>query len=178
MGRSAAWLRPGGCEGLQGSHGGVAQWQSAWPITRRAAGRSRLPLPGRIPSGLYPAGRVTGACGFDPRRPHGPLAQSGSVAGFYPVGSGFDSLAAHPAPLAQRTERPASTRLVGGSSPPWRTHDDHGPLEETVNSPGSHPGECGFEARTGHASPYRLMARPPAFQAGEDGPEPSGGTAG
>jgi hypothetical protein len=36
-------------------------------------------------------------------------------------GTGFDPLAGYHAPLAQRKEQPASTRLVGGSSPSWRT---------------------------------------------------------
>ena len=45
-------------------------------------------------------------------------------------------------------------------------------------SPGSQPGECRFDPGTEHARPYRPMARPLAFQAGEDGSEPSRVTAG
>lgn len=44
-------------------------------------------------------------------------------------------------------------------------------------SPGPQPGECRFDPGTEHARPYRPMARLPAFQAGEDGSEPSGVTA-
>src|SRR5215475_11964541 len=46
-------------------------------------------------------------------------------------------------------------------------------------SPGPQPGDCRFDPGTEHAPtrPHRLMARPLAFQAGEDGSEPSGVTA-
>ena len=50
------------------------------------------------------------------RKPDGPLVQ-GRIVGFYPDRSGFESLAAHHASLAQRTEQPASIRQVRGSNP-------------------------------------------------------------
>lgn len=42
----------------------------------------------------------------------GPLVQ-GRIVGFYPTRSGFESLAAHHASLAQGTERPTSNRQGG-----------------------------------------------------------------
>lgn len=41
------------------------------------------------------------------------------------MGFGFESRAAHRAPLAQRTELPPSKRMVGGSRPSWRTRVAH-----------------------------------------------------
>ena len=56
--------------------------------------------------------------------------------------------------------------------------NDHAPLGKLVIPSDPQSGDCEFEPRTEHARPYRPMARPLAFQAGEDGSEPSRATAG
>jgi hypothetical protein len=92
------------------------------PAHNREVGGSFPPsATGAYPLWLITSGKGKGACGFNPRRPYGLLAQQRRAAGFYPVGSGFESLAAHRAPVVQRTERLPSKQRGGGSSPPRRT---------------------------------------------------------
>jgi hypothetical protein len=92
------------------------------PTHDREAGGSFPPsATGAYPLWLITSGKGKGACGFNPRRPYGLLAQQRRAAGFYPVGSGFESLAAHRAPVVQRTERLPSKQREAGSTPARRT---------------------------------------------------------
>lgn len=55
------------------------------------------------------------------------------------------------------------------SSPGGRSsRAEHGPLEESANSPGPQPGDCGFKPRTDHASrvPSQRVTSPACKDAG------------
>jgi hypothetical protein len=142
----------------------VANQQSRWPAAQRPAKgtEERWRVNSQSECRPRPVSAVVNALDFNPRTgvriPHGAHRLTrrwcnGKRGGLLSRRSEFKSRAAH-----------AETLLR------WRNW---------LTSPGPQPGVCGFESRTEHASPrpYRLMARPLAFQAGEDGSEPSGVTA-
>jgi hypothetical protein len=81
-----------------------------------AASLYLVTVPGSIPADHGKGGSHDDQTHRQDTQPDGPLVQ-GRIVGFYPSRSGFESLAAHHASLAQRTERSASTRQVRGSNP-------------------------------------------------------------
>ena len=86
--------------------------------------------------------------GSIPRWPTIPPWRSGQRSGLLLRGPSVRIGPEGQAPLAQRTERPASTRHVGGSSPSRRTQLR---WRKRINSPGPQPGDCRFEPGTAYA---------------------------
>jgi hypothetical protein len=90
---------------------------------------------------------------FRVRPPGGPPASAISseerAVGFYPACRGFESLMACVNGPRLKTGPVGTRTLIRRSDKP----PEYGPLEESANSSGPQPEDCGFKPRTDHASP-------------------------